>query len=246
MSVLREALKRKEEMTTGVASREPIAHGTPHGKPHGTPQAALPWVLVVLLVVMLLIVAVGVTAYVLPRKQSLDAVVVDGAAGTAPLVATTSALVRDVSSPVSDVRSLDESLCTEESSDAPVVEEVLSEEEPVVCATAAPPVEVGAVTEAVAPLLSVPETNSVVTEPSAPVAPPVAVEPERDPNQWPELELEGVALFGGVGTVMINGEMLELNESIDGARVVAIEAKTATLEFNGETRTFRVRSSSRR
>lgn len=242
MSVLREALKRKEEAATGVASRDQ----TVRAKPHRTQQAVLPWVLVALLVVTLLIVAIGVTAYLLPHKRSSDVVVVHSVDGTVPLAAPTSAPVHDVSLPVSGVRSDDARSVADAASSDSVAEEVSIEEDLVVCVTAAPPVEVGATTGAVSPLLSAPETNSTTAEPSVPVADPVAVVPERDPNQWPDLKLEGVALFGGMGTVMINGEMLDLNESIDGARVVAIAEKTATLEFNGETRTFRVRSSSRR
>ena len=98
---------------------------------------------------------------------------------------------------------------------------------PAMVATAAPPV-------------------AVVTAPRVkPPAPTTTVETGKLPVVWPRLTVSG---FMGGGrtvrsTVIINGQMLTQGETIEGAKIVAVEKRGVTLSFSGETRTLAVGTS---
>ena len=62
---------------------------------------------------------------------------------------------------------------------------------------------------------------------------------------WPALTLSGVVGRGPQGTAIINKEILGINETILGVRIVSIERQGATLEFQGETQFLKVGNSTK-
>ena len=55
---------------------------------------------------------------------------------------------------------------------------------------------------------------------------------------WPDLKLQGIFYRLQNPTARLNGQNVSANQVIDGAKVVAIERDSVTLEFNGETKTL--------
>lgn len=76
--------------------------------------------------------------------------------------------------------------------------------------------------------------------PAAPVA-PAAPAPAPKLVVWPRLAVTGVmGGRAGHGAVIINGQMLNVGETVEGARIVSADRRGVTLTFSGETRTVAV------
>jgi hypothetical protein len=78
-----------------------------------------------------------------------------------------------------------------------------------------------------------------VTEP-VPIVPNVlpaiesaAPSPPAPTREAPKLVLQGITIDGAVREAMINGFNLREGEDIEGARIVAIESRRVTLQFDG-------------
>jgi len=70
-----------------------------------------------------------------------------------------------------------------------------------------------------------------------------AVEPAQPaPPAFPELKLQGIFLTAKNPSAIINGKTLHANETIKGARVLEIGPSNVTIEFQGERKTFNLRS----
>ena len=61
-----------------------------------------------------------------------------------------------------------------------------------------------------------------------------AAAPARPPVNWPRLSLEGVVGQGRMGAAKINGKIIGVGESIEGAVLVSLDKKGVTLECRGE------------
>jgi len=61
--------------------------------------------------------------------------------------------------------------------------------------------------------------------------------------EWPDLVIQGIVGSGLSHAVIINHKVLGVNESIDGVKVVSVEAAGAWLEYEGEKRLLKVRKS---
>ena len=70
--------------------------------------------------------------------------------------------------------------------------------------------------------------------PTAPVAPPPPPEP-------PKLTLQGITSDGRVYEALINGVTVRTGESIEGARIVAIDSRGVRLMWQGQDLTLRLR-----
>jgi len=79
------------------------------------------------------------------------------------------------------------------------------------------------------------------TPPGAGPAPSAAI-PAPPPEPWPALELQGVVLRRPPhpSAALINGRRLRVGESIEGARLLAVEEEQVRLEFRGGQRTLSV------
>jgi tetratricopeptide (TPR) repeat protein len=88
------------------------------------------------------------------------------------------------------------------------------------------------------------------TEPAVKPTPkpavPEPVEPKPvAPVEWPALTLQGVIGKGLNGSAIINDQVLAVNETIEGVRVVAVEKQSVKLEYEAEERSLRVGMSTR-
>lgn len=61
------------------------------------------------------------------------------------------------------------------------------------------------------------------------------------PVVFPELELKGAVCNGAKSTAVINGQVLQVGESIEGVKVIAIDQSTVTIELAGVTKELRLR-----
>ncbi|MDJ0776551.1 MAG: hypothetical protein QNJ85_01730 [Gammaproteobacteria bacterium] len=75
----------------------------------------------------------------------------------------------------------------------------------------------------------------IVNEPPPPPPPPVTVSEE------PELELSATLVSKVAPMVVVNGELLEIGEDIDGLRLVAVAEGRATFERDGRKFTFELK-----
>lgn len=85
------------------------------------------------------------------------------------------------------------------------------------------------------------------TEPEPVVAtpPPVATPAEptpalKEPTIWPILVINGLVGKGAQGAVMINSQIIGVDETIEGVRVVSIDKQGCKLEYEGETKSIKV------
>ncbi len=67
-----------------------------------------------------------------------------------------------------------------------------------------------------------------------------------EPTQPPVLRLQGVLLGGPVPQAIINNQVYRVGESINGARITAIERHSVQVEFNGVTTRYTTSSGSGR
>lgn len=74
---------------------------------------------------------------------------------------------------------------------------------------------------------------------SAPSVPATEAIP-AGPRPFPELKLQGIYYRLNDPSVMINGKALELGDLIDGAKVVKIDRKEVTLEFEEQQKVLRL------
>lgn len=85
-----------------------------------------------------------------------------------------------------------------------------------------------------------------VVEPGAPVGgntavPEAAPEPVvPEPVVWPMLTINGLVGKGAQGAAMINAQIIGVNETIEGVKVIDIQKQGVTLEFEGEKRFVKV------
>jgi len=89
-----------------------------------------------------------------------------------------------------------------------------------------------------------PIVATAVTRTNPPPAASPAVEALKLPLVWPRLTVSG--LMGGGrtrSTVIVNGQMLTQGDTVDGAKIIAIEKHGVTFTFSGETRTLAVGTS---
>lgn len=69
--------------------------------------------------------------------------------------------------------------------------------------------------------------------------PPNTAEP-REPVEWPPLSLTGVIGERAGGSALINDEIVDFNDFIDGVRVISISKQGVELEYEGEQRFLKV------
>lgn len=84
--------------------------------------------------------------------------------------------------------------------------------------------------------------NNPVPAPLADSAPSVTATEAipAGPRPFPELKLQGIYYRLNDPSVMINGKALELGDLIDGAKVVKIDRKEVTLEFEAQQKVLRL------
>jgi hypothetical protein len=92
-----------------------------------------------------------------------------------------------------------------------------------------------------------PAKPAPVVEPAKPVpAKPEPAKPVAKPTQsampmlWPILSVKGIISSGPGGGAIINSQIIEVGDSIDGAKVISVVKGNVTLEFEGETKVLRV------
>ncbi|MDD3604402.1 MAG: hypothetical protein PHD86_04340 [Kiritimatiellae bacterium] len=212
MSLIQEALRRKEADDKGVPPPPPVP------SPASKKDSPLKAVIAVLAVLLVLIgVAVYLFTYLVnsftPRRIAPPAPVqMPEAVKPAPVQVV-------------------------EKTPEPEPPEVL-ESEPV--AAAAPVREIPE--PAPEPVVAEAPRPEPVPEPvSVAAAEPVRLEEKTvaqpAPVEWPNLNLTGVLRKGGSGgpaSAMISGELVSVSETIRGVRLVAVEASGVWLELNGE------------
>jgi cytoskeletal protein RodZ len=76
-----------------------------------------------------------------------------------------------------------------------------------------------------------------------PASPAAAVVPEK--TAWPVLNVSGLVGKGARGAAIINRQVVGVDETIEGARVISIERQGVKIEFQGETQLFKVGSAGR-
>lgn len=84
--------------------------------------------------------------------------------------------------------------------------------------------------------------NNPVPAPVADSAPNITASTAvpSGPRPFPELKLQGIYYRLNDPSVMINGKALELGDLIDGAKVVKIDRKEVTLEFEDQQKVLRL------
>lgn len=88
------------------------------------------------------------------------------------------------------------------------------------------------------PMISLlPEVKAVDRRAGGPWTSAAASTPELTP---PALRLQGVLLGGPVPQAIINNKVYRIGESINGARITAIERHSVQVEFNGVTTRYTV------
>lgn len=85
---------------------------------------------------------------------------------------------------------------------------------------------------------STPAPDPLVARPAAPEAAPAPVAVE--PVIWPMLTINGLVGKGEQGAAMINAQIVGVNETIEGVKVIDIKKQGVTLEFEGEKRFVKV------
>lgn len=76
----------------------------------------------------------------------------------------------------------------------------------------------------------------IVNEP-----PPPVVQPRATVSEEPELELSATLISKVAPMVVVNGELLEIGQDIDGLRLVAVAEGRATFERDGRKYTFELK-----
>jgi len=90
------------------------------------------------------------------------------------------------------------------------------------------------------------ETTTVSVDPEDIPSAPVQVEApviRRPPVDWPRLTLSGVLGHGTNGSVIIDNEIVGVDETIEGVKVISIRGQGAELEYDGETLFLKVGNS---
>ncbi len=125
---------------------------------------------------------------------------------------------------------------------APVVEPSRPRPQPTGTTESPTPLQIAkpaAPTQPIEPQPAPVHSKEAVLKPKS--AAPEPVEPKPVVHvRWPALTLQGVIGKGLNGSAIINDQVLAVNESIEGVRVVAVDRQSARLEYEGEQRTLRV------
>ncbi|MCD6049277.1 MAG: hypothetical protein K0Q55_680 [Verrucomicrobia bacterium] len=97
-------------------------------------------------------------------------------------------------------------------------------------------IEVPAPTPATVPAVAIePKTESVVAVAPTPQPPVAKVEPATPPQPvFPEVKLQGIFYRLNNPTALISSKNVHVGDLVMGAKVVAIERASVTLEFKGE------------
>ena len=90
-------------------------------------------------------------------------------------------------------------------------------------------------------------TQPEVKQPTPTAIEPIPIEPEplelKPPVVWPAIEVNGIVGREKNGSALLNGEIVAVGDSIEGAKVISIKGQTVELEFQGERQTVRPGSS---
>lgn len=89
--------------------------------------------------------------------------------------------------------------------------------------------------KSVTPVVAVPVVAPVVT-----AAAPVVT--ARTPRAFPSLKLQGLTILNGTSYALINKKQVEVGETIDDVKVVAITRDSVAVELDGQTKTLRLYS----
>lgn len=67
---------------------------------------------------------------------------------------------------------------------------------------------------------------------------PVRDDPKRKSVAWPKITVNGILAGGrqGGGAAILNNRMVSANETVEGAKVVEVQARGVLMEYKGETR----------
>lgn len=223
MSILQEALRRKEAETSGSM---PLSSVPPALPPSGMPDRRAPSAKPVVLGLLLGLIVLSLGGY-LAWDKWLRAPAVSIAGGEASLSGepdrslSMAGRIRDqVTAVVAKVQSKIEEVPVP----APVPE------------STPPPVPIGV--ESPKPLPEpIPDLPiQVVERVPAPRPEPVA----RPSGKWPPLTINGILTLGGKANALINSEVMTVGEELKGVRVIQIEENTVTLLFGMEQKTLRV------
>ena len=82
-------------------------------------------------------------------------------------------------------------------------------------------------------------------KPAAVAAQPAAVVPKPEPAavDWPSLSVSAIVGRGTTGAAIINGKVIGVMETIDGAEVIGVGQQGVKLGYEGEVRFLKVGSS---
>jgi MSHA biogenesis protein MshK len=87
-----------------------------------------------------------------------------------------------------------------------------------------------------APVAEAPPAPRVAAPASAPAPQKQAAPTTLAKAVVPKLKLQGIFYRPNNPSAMVNGKTLFIGDSIDGAKVTAIEADSVTIEMDGESR----------
>jgi hypothetical protein len=105
----------------------------------------------------------------------------------------------------------------------------------------AQPVEAASRAQSAPPALSTEDPpNRSPKEPPSPSVEPPAVAPAPVEARFPELKLQSIVFRLRNPSVMIDGQMLGVGETVKGARVAKIERQAVTMEWQGQTNILRL------
>ncbi|MEO8426026.1 MAG: hypothetical protein ABI651_02830 [Verrucomicrobiota bacterium] len=88
----------------------------------------------------------------------------------------------------------------------------------------------------VTPASSPPVLAAIVADVVTETGKPATVDRTAEsPASFPKLKLQGIYFRRTNPSVLINGRTLFVGDRVDGARVVAVDRQSVTMEFSGQT-----------
>ncbi|HEY8241002.1 MAG TPA: hypothetical protein VIH35_06120 [Kiritimatiellia bacterium] len=91
------------------------------------------------------------------------------------------------------------------------------------------------------PVAAAPDAVPAPVAKAPPAPPPVVAEAPEDSDSfslWPRITLNGILSKGtqGRGIAIVNNQMMSVNESIEGVRLLEVRSNGVLMEFGGESR----------
>lgn len=226
--------------STPVTQEAPVAEGIikKPKKERRRPKAWVELAMVIAGLLVLILIAIVLFFYLRPELKSAETtpapITTPAQPPTAPVPATTKEETAKPAGPISK---------TKEAIGA--AEAIANEADQVIdsAQTEKPTLESVPATDEVTPATTTaeetPTTTIVATETSAPAPSPT---PEEDlPVVWPPFSLQAAMGGGNKGSVLIDGKIIKVGDSHSGITIREITPDGVIMEFEGETKTVRVR-----